>query len=97
MAVFSFSYLEGKNVRLRPKEMDLLLALLSRRNEAVHRRTLLAEVWGYSPMAETRTVDWHVATLRSKLGEDAQSPRYLKTVRAVGYRLDVEDPEWDAA
>lgn len=82
---------EGREVELRPMEMDLLLALLRRADEAVSRRTLLAEVWGYSPRAETRTVDWHVASLRGKLGEDAQEPRFLKTVRSVGYRLDVEE------
>lgn len=80
---------DDAEVELRPMEMDLLLALLARRNQAVSRHTLLAEVWGYGPRAETRTVDWHVATLRSKLGESAQRPRYLRTVRGVGYRLDV--------
>lgn len=82
---------DGDEVLLRPREMELLLALVARRNQAVPRATLLAEVWGYSPDAETRTVDWHVASLRRKLERDPAHPMYLRTVRAVGYRLDVPE------
>jgi len=80
---------DGAEVQLRPREMDLLLALLARSNQVVPRRTLLAEVWGYSPDARTRTVDWHMAELRRKLEGDPADPRHLRTVRGVGYRLDV--------
>jgi DNA-binding response OmpR family regulator len=83
---------DGREVGLRPREMDLLLALLARRNQAVSRPTLLAEVWGYRPDARTRTVDWHVAELRRKLEPDPSAPRYLRTVRHVGYRLDLIEP-----
>lgn len=81
----------SEGIKVRPKEMDLLLALLARANRAVSRRTLLTEVWGYSPRANTRTVDWHVAELRRRIEAEPGKPRYLRTVRGVGYRLDVPD------
>lgn len=80
----------GREVSLRPKEMDLLIALLRQPNQAVSRRTLLEQVWHYDPAVESRTVDWHVAELRRKLRLDPDRPGFLQTVRKVGYRLDLE-------
>ncbi len=79
----------GAEVELRPKEMDLLLALAARPNEAVSRQDLLRTVWQYQDGVASRTVDWHMAELRRKLGDDPVQPRFLQTVRKVGYRLDV--------
>ncbi len=76
----------GAEVGLRPKEFDLLLALLAHPNEVVSRGFLLDRVWSYEPGVESRTVDWHVAELRRKLGDDATSPRLIETVRKAGYR-----------
>ena len=81
--------IDGKEVPCRPREMDLLLALLRRPNEAVSREDLLAQVWGYSRSARTRTIDWHVSELRRRLESDPKKPRILRTVPGVGYRLDV--------
>ena len=78
---------DGEALPLRPRELDLLLALLARAGEVVPRRTLLVEVWGYSSRAQTRTVDWHVAELRRHLGDSSEDPRFIETVRGVGYRL----------
>jgi len=79
----------GTELNLRPKELDLLLALLRQPNRVVPRRQLLDEVWGYEPSVESRTIDWHVAELRRKIEPDPAMPVYLKTVRKVGYRLDL--------
>ncbi len=80
--------LEGQGeLVLRPREFDLLHALAVKRGEAVSRRQLLSDVWGYDASIDSRTVDWHVAELRRKLGDDADVPRLLFTVRAHGYRL----------
>jgi DNA-binding response OmpR family regulator len=80
----------GFPVALRPKEFELLMALLRRRGGIVSRLELLREVWGYDADVVSRTVDTHVAELRRKLEDDPGSPRYLITVRKAGYRLRME-------
>jgi len=72
---------------VRPREFDLLAALLRQRGRVVSRASLLREVWGYASGTESRTVETHLAALRQHLGEDATSP-YIVTVRGAGYRLD---------
>jgi DNA-binding response OmpR family regulator len=72
---------------LRPKEFDLLAALLRRRGKVVSRADLLREVWGYATGTESRTVETHLAALRQHLGDDPTSPRYIVTVRRAGYRI----------
>jgi DNA-binding response OmpR family regulator len=80
----------GVPVALRPKEFDLVVALLRRQGGVVSRLELLREVWGYSDEVVSRTVDTHVAEVRRKLEDDPTEPRYLLTVRKAGYRLRVE-------
>ena len=77
----------GRAVELAPKEFDLLLALLSRRNAVVSRLELMRNVWGYSDSVVTRTIDTHIAELRRKLETDPAAPRHILTVRKIGYRL----------
>jgi len=74
----------GQMVPLAMKEYEMLRLLLRRRGEIVTREQLLHEVWGYSPdnAPTTRTVDNHVAKLRSKIGND-----HIVTVQKVGYKL----------
>ena len=72
---------------LRPKEFDLLAALVRHRGRVVSREELLREVWGYAAGTESRTVETHLAALRQRLGDDPQAPRYVVTVRRAGYRL----------
>ena len=74
-------------VNLRPKEFDLLAALVRSRGRVVSRSELLREVWGYAAGTESRTIETHLAALRQRLGDDPQSPRYVVTVRGAGYRL----------
>jgi DNA-binding response OmpR family regulator len=77
----------GEPVLLRPKEYELLVALLQRRGQVASRAELLEEVWGYSGEVYSRTVDTHVAELRRKLEENAAEPRHILTVRKTGYRI----------
>jgi len=78
----------GEAVTLRPKEYDLLIALLQRKGQVASRGELLEEVWGYSGEVYSRTVDTHVAELRRKLEENAAEPRHILTVRKTGYRIE---------
>ena len=77
-------------VPLRPKEYQLLLALISRAGRVVSRTELLTEVWGYQDEVMSRTVDTHIAELRRKLEDDPASPRHFLTVRKAGYRFTME-------
>jgi two-component system, OmpR family, alkaline phosphatase synthesis response regulator PhoP len=77
----------GASVDLAPKEFDLLIALLARRNAVVSRLELMKNVWGYADSVVTRTVDTHIAELRRKLEDDPSVPVHILTVRKIGYRL----------
>jgi len=78
---------DGMDVALRPKEFDLLAALIQRRGDVVSRDELLHQVWRYADEVFSRTVDTHVAELRRKLEPDPARPRHILTVRKAGYRL----------
>jgi two-component system response regulator MtrA len=77
----------GRDVVLRPREFDLLVALCRARGAVVSRDMLLNRVWGYGPDVVTRTVDTHIAALRQRLEKDADDPRLIVTVWKAGYRL----------
>jgi DNA-binding response OmpR family regulator len=77
----------GRPLALRPKEFDLLRALVARRGGIVTRRELLTEVWGYREGVSSRTVDTHVAVLRQKLGYRPDQAGYVASVAKAGYRL----------
>jgi len=80
----------GAPVPLRPKEYDLLVALLRRNGQVATRIELLKEVWGYDDSVMSRTVDTHIAELRRKLESDPANPRHILTVLKTGYRLSRE-------
>lgn len=80
----------GVEVELRPKERELLFALIERAGQTISRERLLREVWGYAPDVESRTIDWHVAGLRRKLGDEDASVPLIRTVRNIGYQLTLE-------
>lgn len=82
--------LRGEEVNLRPRERELLFALLERAGQTVARDRLLRDVWGYSEDVDSRTLDWHIAELRRKLRDDTNPPRLIRTVRKVGYQLVLE-------
>ncbi|MEA2422516.1 MAG: hypothetical protein QOF55_1615 [Thermoleophilaceae bacterium] len=80
----------GEVVELTRIEFDLLDALSARPRVALSRAQLLERVWGPSWFGDDHVVDVHMSKLRQKLGDDPRRPRYLSTVRGVGYRLDAE-------
>jgi two-component system KDP operon response regulator KdpE len=79
--------LDGADLDLTPREFDLLHHLATRAGQVVSKRELLSEVWQVPYGGADKTVDVHLSWLRRKLGETAQEPRYLHTVRGVGVRL----------
>ena len=79
--------LDGTELELTPREFDLLHHLAARADQVVSKRELVTEVWQQPYGGADKTVDVHLSWLRRKLGETAQSPRYLHSVRGVGIRL----------
>jgi DNA-binding response OmpR family regulator len=79
---------QGAPVALRPKEFDLLMALVRRDCSVAQRAELLREEWGYKPAMVSRTIDTHIVELRRKLEDDPSSPRHFLTVRKTGYRFE---------
>lgn len=79
----------GKHSRLTPRLTRLLQVLLERHGEVIERKVLFSKVWETNYTEDTRTLDVHVSWLRQAIEEDPDAPRFLKTVRGVGYRLDV--------
>ena len=84
--------LDGILLELTRKEFDLLALLMEVSPNVARRDELLNKVWGYDYIGETRTLDMHIRTLRQKLGDDAECPHYIQTVRGVGYRLTPDGP-----
>jgi len=82
---------DGLPLSLTPKEFGILRYLATRAGDVVTRDELLDEVWGYDKYPTTRTVDNHLAQLRSKIEENPTDPRYLITVHGVGYKLIWDD------
>jgi DNA-binding response OmpR family regulator len=77
---------------LTPKEFDLLALLVAEAGRAVPRERIMREVWDTTWLGSTKTVDMHVSWLRRKLGDDAAAPRYITTLRGVGFRFEREPP-----
>ncbi|MDD4773966.1 MAG: response regulator transcription factor [Eubacteriales bacterium] len=75
---------DGDEVSLTLKEYELLLMLITNAGRVMSRDILLEKIWGYEYYGETRTVDVHIRTLRSKLGNNGE---IIETVRGVGYRV----------
>jgi two-component system, OmpR family, response regulator RegX3 len=81
----------GEPVELSRKEFDLLALLMRNAGTVVKRERLLEDVWDTSWFGSTKTLDVHVSALRRKLGDDSSDPRYLHTVRGVGFRFAAPD------
>jgi DNA-binding response OmpR family regulator len=79
--------LGGRLLDLRPREFELLAFLASRPGVVVSRREIMAEVWHLPSGGADKTVDAHLSWLRHKLGESANEPRLIRTVRNVGIKL----------
>jgi two-component system response regulator RegX3 len=79
--------IRGEEVKLPPKEFELLETLLLRRGRLLTRDYLISEVWGADYFGDTKTLDVHVKRLRQKVEEDPHRPAHLITVRGLGYRF----------
>jgi DNA-binding response OmpR family regulator len=83
-------YFRDKQVGLNPRLILLLKTLMDHQGEVISRDDLFKTVWETAYIGDTRTLDVHISWLRHALEEDPRHPKYIKTVRGVGYRLDVE-------
>ena len=83
--------LGGELLELSRKEFDLLALLMREAGSVVQRERLIDEVWDVNWFGSTKTLDVHVSALRKKLGDDSAEPRYLHTVRGVGFRFSGPD------
>ncbi|HEY9526328.1 MAG TPA: response regulator transcription factor [Anaerolineales bacterium] len=79
----------GKNTRLTPRLITLLQLLMDKHGEVVEREALFKKVWETNYTGDTRTLDVHISWLRRAIELDPDNPKFLKTIRGVGYRLDV--------
>ncbi len=77
-----------KELPLTTKEFAILRLLAEADGEPVSRERFLDVVWGYTAFPTTRTVDNHIASLRSKVEKNPEQPRWIHTVHGVGYRLE---------
>ena len=83
--------LDGAPVELSRKEFDLLFELMRHAGSVVTREDLMARVWDENWFGSTKTLDVHIGWLRRKLRDDATQPRWIETVRGVGFRFAAPD------
>jgi DNA-binding response OmpR family regulator len=81
-------FLRGEEVQLTAKEFELLRVLVNNEGKVISREQLMREVWDTAWFGSTKTLDMHISVLRRKLGDDAASPRYITTIRGIGFRFD---------
>jgi two-component system response regulator RegX3 len=81
----------GATEHLRPKEAALLTLFLRNPGRVLSRQKIMREVWETEYMGDTRTLSVHVRWLRLKIEDDPGSPRFLRTVRGVGYRFEAPE------
>ncbi len=80
---------QGREARLTPRLAHLLRILLQHPGEVQERAQLFKQVWSTEYTEDTRTMDVHISWLRQAIEDDPRNPQYIKTIRGVGYRLDV--------
>ena len=78
----------GEKIELTLKEFELLEVLVKNRGKILTREMLLDKVWGYEYIGESRTVDVHIRYLRKKVEKDDKNPKFIETIRGVGYRFN---------
>ncbi|MCL2594477.1 MAG: response regulator transcription factor [Promicromonosporaceae bacterium] len=82
------AFVGDRELHLTTKEFDLLRVLVANAGSVLQRETLMRDVWGSDPTGSTKTLDMHISWLRRKLGDDANAPRYISTVRGLGFRFE---------
>ena len=80
---------QGREARLTPRLVRILRILMQHPGEVVERAVLFRHVWDTEYTEDTRTLDVHISWLRQAIEEDPRKPQFLKTIRGVGYRLDI--------
>jgi len=80
--------LKGEYIELTPKEFELLVYLVKHQSKVLTRDQLLNAVWNYDFAGDSRIVDVHVSHLREKIEEDTRQPKYIKTIRGIGYKFE---------
>ncbi len=80
---------QGRETHLTPRLTTLLALLMDHPGEVMERDDLFRQVWKTEYMGDTRTLDVHISWLRKAIEEDPRRPQFLKTIRGVGYRLDI--------
>jgi two-component system, OmpR family, response regulator RegX3 len=78
---------DGEPLELARKEFEILQLLMQNAGSVVPRERLIEEVWDLNWFGPTKTLDVHVSGLRKKLGDSSEAPRYIHTVRGVGFRF----------
>jgi DNA-binding response OmpR family regulator len=85
------AWIGDTELELTTKEFDLLSVLVGDAGKVVTREQIMREVWDSKWWGSTKTLDMHISWLRRKLGDDAHNPRYITTVRGVGFRFERGD------
>jgi two-component system response regulator RegX3 len=81
-------FVKGEEIKLRKKEFSLLRLLLENPGRVLTREVLIDRVWGNDYVGDTKTLDVHIKRLRTLIEDDPKNPKYITTVRGVGYRLE---------
>jgi DNA-binding response OmpR family regulator len=84
---------EDRQVRLTPRLLILFKILCEHPGEVIERETLFRQAWETDYTGDTRSLDVHMSWLRQALEENPRHPRFIKTIRGVGYRLDVDSAD----
>jgi DNA-binding response OmpR family regulator len=79
----------GAELKLSPKEFDLLHYLLSKPNRALSREQILNDVWGYDCLVTPRSIDRFITALRQKIEPDPTNPQFIQTIREHGYKFSM--------
>jgi DNA-binding response OmpR family regulator len=79
---------DGQRLEATPTELKLLAAFVRNKGRVLTRESLLEEVWGSGVFVTDRVVDNHIVALRKKIEDDPAAPRYLVSIRSLGYRFD---------
>jgi DNA-binding response OmpR family regulator len=82
------AWFKEEELQLTAKEFDLLRVLVREQGKVVSREQLMREIWETAWFGSTKTLDMHISVLRKKLGDEAGQPRYIATVRGVGFRFE---------
>ena len=82
------AFLDEEPLEFTPKEFELLVYLLENKNRVLTRDQLLSAVWNYDFAGDTRIVDVHISHLRDKIEENSRKPKFIKTIRGIGYKFE---------